>query len=318
MAPPLLRAVAIAVTLHLVPAAALAGLPIREIPSKQVQDMMASYDAAGPVIYYNPQYVAHAPAEHVIFVRTHEYAHHVLNHLPRRQRAGNIYKWVKLSRDFELEADCLAAQLVSHDAADSVADFLEGTQGFSSQDILHPSGVDRAAKIRDCSAAPMTKEWKDTLALNRQVFELIEAIRTDPDAAKGSPQTEESWDPQDFSDPYDAAIVFLDGNCKFVAEGTDKTTFKQSCDWQFHSRAEAEKKYAVIRRVVKSHFSVREKKSPKDGVLGQLESDDTDGEGFLGEAEFVSMGPRAEEWGMKPYVVAMYVYWYPPLRRRGR
>jgi len=111
---------------------------------------IASYDNHGPVIYYNPilsQQVGPWISE---FFRAHELFHHHLGHLQRERLQSSPLNRSWLRREFEREADCEAAKIVSPYAVLSAVEFFIATQGPTRPDSFHPTGYERAATIRDC------------------------------------------------------------------------------------------------------------------------------------------------------------------------
>src|SRR5262245_59958342 len=86
-------------------------LPVREVPVPGLNDFaIASYDPAGPVIYYNPTMAALAGPAVSAFVRAHEYAHIRLGHLDAQRFVSNPYLHLTLAQSSELAADKFAAE----------------------------------------------------------------------------------------------------------------------------------------------------------------------------------------------------------------
>ncbi|WP_223668882.1 M48 family metalloprotease [Kangiella shandongensis] len=131
--------------------AAKAAVPIREIPNPNLSDVaVASIDAQGPVIYYNPRITQQAGPYLSEFFRAHEYGHHHLGHLYREQFQANPYNRAWVRQSYEKEADCYAARRVSPTAARAAVSFFNQLHGASRPDWYHPTGYERAAVIIRC------------------------------------------------------------------------------------------------------------------------------------------------------------------------
>ena len=122
---------------------------IREVANPAISDAaIASYDAYGPVIYYNPVAMNRLGAAGR-FVRAHEYAHHHLDHV-RRSATGTGW----LRKSMELEADCMAAQTLAAEGdwiAIQAAAEQFARQGPYQGSPLHPPGIVRARQIIQCA-----------------------------------------------------------------------------------------------------------------------------------------------------------------------
>lgn len=124
---------------------------IREIPAVWLSDIaIAAYDSHGPVIYYNPILTEQVGPWISEFIRAHELFHHHLGHLQREKLQSTPLNRSWLRREFEREADCEAAKVVSPYAVLSAVEFFIATQGPTRADPYHPTGYERAATIRDC------------------------------------------------------------------------------------------------------------------------------------------------------------------------
>ncbi len=84
---------------------------IREIPVPNLPDIaIASFDALGPVIYYNPYLVRLHGPNFAMFTRAHEYGHHYLQHAQKRMFVKNPYIIFQYMRSQEIEADLFAVE----------------------------------------------------------------------------------------------------------------------------------------------------------------------------------------------------------------
>ena len=130
-------------------------MQIREVPVPHLRDAsIATYDQYGPVIYYNPQALKRLGPQISEFVRAHEHAHHFLKHMQREKFSGWQTDMVQMRRSFELEADCYAAKKVSQRVALAAAENFSRTQGSRRPGRLHPTGIERANKIKQCAGIP--------------------------------------------------------------------------------------------------------------------------------------------------------------------
>ena len=128
---------------------------IREIPVADLPDIaIASFDEHGPVIYYNPSLARRVGPWVTEFFREHELGHHKLGHLQRESFSATPFNRAWLRQAYEREADCYAAQRVSPYAVMAAIEFFVRTQGPTRPDILHPTGYERVAVIRNCAGEP--------------------------------------------------------------------------------------------------------------------------------------------------------------------
>jgi hypothetical protein len=124
---------------------------IREIANPNLPDVaIASIDAQGPVIYYNPRITQQAGPYLSEFFRAHEYGHHHLGHLYREQFQANPYNRAWVRQSYEKEADCYAARRISAAAARAAVSFFNQIQGPNRPGWYHPTGYERAAVIIRC------------------------------------------------------------------------------------------------------------------------------------------------------------------------
>lgn len=126
---------------------------VREIADRSLRDVaVAVYDSADPVIYYNPDLMARFSPELRAFFMAHEYAHIALKHRRSGALGGEPGAFYRSLQAKELEADCHAAQTLGPDGratALAAAGFFAGL-GQARNDLEHPSGSARAAKILSC------------------------------------------------------------------------------------------------------------------------------------------------------------------------
>jgi Zn-dependent peptidase ImmA (M78 family) len=145
------RFVLVALLLAGVSAAAgpAAAQQIRELPSMNVPDAQASYDAHGPVIYYNPVALRQMTPGMRSFLVAHEYAHHYLGHLRFLNTAS-----AEQIKQMELQADCLAAQTLAQQGnVMALREMVElfARQGTTAADAVHPPGIARAQIVARCA-----------------------------------------------------------------------------------------------------------------------------------------------------------------------
>lgn len=125
---------------------------IRELPVHHLHDVsIATYDQFGPVIYYNPRALQELGPQISVFVRAHEYAHHILQHIHRGKASEHRSDVSAMRRFFELEADCFAAKKVSRNIAMAAANKFARTHGVKRSDNYHPTGKERANIIKKCA-----------------------------------------------------------------------------------------------------------------------------------------------------------------------
>lgn len=158
--PPLGRALVLAGLLA-APAAAQRLPPpllpdVRVFPNDTLRDVAVTVVERGrPTIYYSPALLAQVGPELGRFFLAHEYGHIVGGHTGGALGAGDP-GFSSGRRAQELEADCYAAErLASTDPADVEAAirFFTLTGDFRFDD-LHPTGIERAARIAVCAAIP--------------------------------------------------------------------------------------------------------------------------------------------------------------------
>ena len=129
------------------------GPRVREIADRALRDVaVAVYDSASPVIYYNPDLMARFSPELRAFFMAHEYAHIALKHRRSGALGGEPGTFYRSLQAKELEADCHAARDLGQDGratALAAAGFFAGL-GQARNDLEHPSGSARAAKILSC------------------------------------------------------------------------------------------------------------------------------------------------------------------------
>ncbi len=126
---------------------------VREIPNPQLPDIaMASYDAFGPVIYYNPILAQRLGILITMFFRAHEYGHVYLNHYQKTMFQTNPFARIHLSQKYELEADCFATSELCKINRNAVLEAIKffNSQGPILRDVYHPSGTIRAQNIKNC------------------------------------------------------------------------------------------------------------------------------------------------------------------------
>lgn len=112
---------------------------------------VAVADSLRPVIYYNPQVLNRFGPAMATFILAHEDAHITHRHT---RSVGGVTDPARLRR-LELEADCAAAQTlaVSHPDAISAAVRFFAALGRERIDNEHPSGAERASRIKSCAAS---------------------------------------------------------------------------------------------------------------------------------------------------------------------
>lgn len=132
---------------------------VREVPDSNLRDVaVAVADPSHPVIYYNPRLMERFGPSLSAFVLAHEYGHIRFGH--RRIPAGKRVDFDRdsLLRNFELQADCYAAQvLVLVKPADlRVAIAFFRKMGDFRYDTEHPTGYERAQQIQACMTSDTT------------------------------------------------------------------------------------------------------------------------------------------------------------------
>lgn len=131
---------------------ALLSAQVREIPAPQLNDIaIASYDAYGPVIYYNPAICQNIGPLICEFFRAHEYGHHFRGHIQRERFESNPYNRAWVRQQYEKEADCWAAQNTHSEVSKAAVQFFATMQGPTRPDWYHPTGYERATVISQCA-----------------------------------------------------------------------------------------------------------------------------------------------------------------------
>lgn len=124
---------------------------IREIPVPQLNDIaMASIDAQGPVIYYNPGLCQRVGPLICEFFRAHEYGHHARGHIYREMFNANPYNRAWVRQEYEKEADCWAAANAPIQSSRAAMVYFARMQGPYRPDWYHPTGYQRADVISRC------------------------------------------------------------------------------------------------------------------------------------------------------------------------
>ena len=126
---------------------------VREIADPSLRDVaVAVYDSANPVIYYNPDLMRHFGPELAAFFMAHEHAHIALRHTRAGALRADPSERNHLMQQKELEADCLAARTLGHDARDAslAAVRFFARMGSRRYDMEHPTGTERAGNILRC------------------------------------------------------------------------------------------------------------------------------------------------------------------------
>jgi hypothetical protein len=139
-------------------------IKVREVPDSSLQDVaVAVADPLDPVIYYNPRLMARFGPNLSAFVLAHEYGHIRYGH---RRVPSRIPERAALMRQYELEADCYAAHLLARVkpvAAGVAIEFFTKMAEFRYDDD-HPTGDERATRIRQCLQAGPDEPARDALA----------------------------------------------------------------------------------------------------------------------------------------------------------
>ncbi len=142
------------VSITLLSAAIAYAQTLRYIPVTNLTDVaVASYDAAGPVVYYNPTIAAQLDPDVFLFFKKHEEAHHALNHLQRSVFDTNPYNRAWVQQSYEREADCYAAKELASTNPASITETVSFFENIipGQVDWYHPPGYERAAVIRSCA-----------------------------------------------------------------------------------------------------------------------------------------------------------------------
>lgn len=103
----------------------------------------------GPVVYYNPLYMAKISDDTKIFFMEHEYTHCDRHSLYPPPPPQGTYLWFIWSQQIELDTDCHAAwNLASiHPPAVSAAFYFFYSQGNAQPALTHPTGFQRANAV---------------------------------------------------------------------------------------------------------------------------------------------------------------------------
>ena len=125
---------------------------VREVADSSLQDVaVAVADPLDPVIYYNPRLMTRFGPNLSAFVLAHEYGHIQYGH---RRVPSRVSDRAALMRQYELEADCYAAHTLARvrpEAAQVAIEFFTKMGDFR-YDEDHPTGDERAVRIRECLA----------------------------------------------------------------------------------------------------------------------------------------------------------------------
>lgn len=138
------------------PPGAAAQRPVLEVADRSLPDVaVAVSDGARPIIYYNPVLMGRLGPELSAFFFAHEHGHIAARHHRPAwfERQGLTPEQTEAAlRAQELEADCAAARQLADTRRESVLAALEffRLQGARSFDGRHPTGSERAARIRAC------------------------------------------------------------------------------------------------------------------------------------------------------------------------
>jgi hypothetical protein len=114
------------------------------------QGAIATFVNGMPVILFNPMTLRMMDPLLVDFLLAHEDAHHSRGHLLASQFTDTPYNAVWMSRARELDADCESAKVMSQLHPDSETRLLSLIRTHSTNDLSHPSGTERAAKVAAC------------------------------------------------------------------------------------------------------------------------------------------------------------------------
>ncbi len=103
---------------------------VRQIPISGLPEAaMASFDSYGPVVYFNPVVMQQLTPGVRRFFFLHETAHHMLGHVQARQMMGDPWNRRWLHPNLERAADCYAAQRLSPQERNAVAQTFARWQG---------------------------------------------------------------------------------------------------------------------------------------------------------------------------------------------
>lgn len=156
---------------------------VREVPDSTLRDVaVAVADPNHPVIYYNPRLMERFGPSLSAFVLAHEYGHIRFGH--RRIPAGRQVNFDRdsLLRNFELQADCYAAQvLVLVKPADlRVAIEFFRKMGDFRYDTEHPTGYERAEQIQSCMTGDSTSQQAMSAGLGSQYLASLQRLPGEP------------------------------------------------------------------------------------------------------------------------------------------
>jgi hypothetical protein len=137
---------------------------VREVADSSLQDVaVAVADPADPVIYYNPRLMTRFGPNLSAFVLAHEYGHIRFGH---RRVSSRVADRAALMQQYELEADCYAARMLSRVKPEAAAVAIEffTKMGDFRYDEDHPTGDERAARITQCLDASVEPESREALS----------------------------------------------------------------------------------------------------------------------------------------------------------
>lgn len=156
---------------------------VREVADSNLRDVaVAVADPRHPVIYYNPRLMERFGPSLSAFVLAHEYGHIRFGH--RRIPSGRRVNFDRdsLLRNFELQADCYAANvLVRVKPADlRVAIEFFRKMGDFRYDTEHPTGNERATQIESCMVNDSLSQQAMSAGLGNQVLASLRRIPGEP------------------------------------------------------------------------------------------------------------------------------------------
>lgn len=136
--------------------------PVREVPIYGLGDVaMASYDFAGPVIYYNPTYVEQLGPELATFFRAHEYGHIHLGHVYMLTSWEGSYELMQNRKQIELAADRFAVDSLirSGDLTAVEAAYKFFLSMGHDHSPGYPTGYERAYRIKSRALRLMSRNY---------------------------------------------------------------------------------------------------------------------------------------------------------------
>jgi hypothetical protein len=156
---------------------------VREVADSSLRDVaVAVSDPLDPVIYYNPRLMERFGPNLSAFVLAHEYGHIKFGH---RRLPNSVSDRAAMMRQFELEADCYAAEMLERlkpAAADVAIEFFRKMGDFRYDDE-HPTGYERAAKITACREdRPVPAGDALAAGLGNQVIAALRRLPGEPGA----------------------------------------------------------------------------------------------------------------------------------------